>query len=221
MRRITLGCSLAVVALVGWLVAPALAQGTKTARGNVTAMTADTMTVKAGEKEMKFTVDGKTVLTASGAGTAERKAEAAGKGGPKLADFVKVGDAVEVEYHETGATLHAANIRRIRSAGAGGGTTSDDRAQSATQTANGTVESITGSTLTITGSQSGGTFKQSFNIDAKTRAVAVGAGTAAQAAGGKVSFGDIVGVGDQVTVTYRQSGDSLHAEEVRVRAKKK
>ena len=217
MRRITLGCSLAVVALVGWLVAPALAQGTKTARGNVTAMTADTMTVKAGEKEMKFSVDAKTVLTASGAGTAERKAEAAGKGGPKLADFVKVGDAVEVEYHETGATLHAANIRRIRSAGAGGGTTSDDRAQTAT----GRVESLTGSTLTIAGSQGGGTFKQSFTIDAKTKAVAVGAGTAAQAAGGKVSFNDVVGVGDQVTVTYRQSGDSLHAEEVRVRAKKK
>jgi hypothetical protein len=166
---------------------------------------------------MKFTIDAKTVLTASGAGTAERKAEAAGKAGPKLSDFVKVGDAVEVNYHETGGTLHAANVRRIRSAGSGGGGTSDDKSESA----NGTVESLTGTTLTITGSQSGGTFKQSFNIDGTTRVIAVGAGTAAQAAGGKVSIADHVGVGDQVTVTYRKAGSALHAEEVRVRSKKK
>jgi hypothetical protein len=185
-------------------------------------MSGDTITVKAGDREMKFTIDGKTVLTATGAGTAERKAEAAGKAGPKLGDFVKVGDAVEIEYHEVGAVMHAANVRRVSSAGGGGGTTSDANAAARTQTANGRVESITGTTLTIAGTQSGGTtFKQSFTVDAKTRAVAVGAGTAATAAGGKVSFGDIVGVGDEVTVTYRQTGDTLHADEVRVRAKKK
>ena len=219
MRRTILGRSLAVATLVSCLALPALAQDTKTARGSVTAMSGDTITVKAGEKEMKFTIDAKTRLTAEGAGTAERKAEAAGKAGPRLSDFVKVGDAVEVNYHETGGALHAANVRRIRSAGAGGGGTSDERERS--ETANGTVESLTGTMLTITGSQSGGTFKQSFNIDGTTRVIAVGAGTAAQAAGGTVQIGDHVGVGDQVTVTYRKAGSALHAEEVRVRAKKK
>jgi hypothetical protein len=181
-------------------------------------MTGNSLTVKAGDRELKFTIDGKTVLTAEGAGTADRKAEAAGKPGPKLSDFIKVGDAVEVSYHETGGTLHAANVRRVASVGGGGGgTTSESR----TETANGTVESLSGSTLTITGSTSGGTFKQSFTIDGKTRVVAVGAGTAASAAGGKVSIADHVGVGDQVTVTYRTAGTTLHAEEVRVRAKKK
>ena len=217
MRRTILGRSLAVATLVSCLALPALAQDTKTARGNVTAMSGDTITVKAGEKEMKFMIDAKTRLTAEGAGTAERKAEAAGKAGPRLSDFVKVGDAVEINYHETAGTLHAANVRRIRSAGSGGGGTSEERSE----TANGTVESLTGTMLTITGSQSGGTFKQSFNIDGTTRVIAVGAGTAAQAAGGKVQIGDHVGVGDQVTVTYRKAGSALHAEEVRVRAKKK
>ncbi len=217
MRRTILGRSLAVVTLVGWLVTPALAQDTKSARGNVTAMTGDSITVKAGDRELKFAVDGKTVLTASGAGTASRQADAAGKPGPKLADFVKVGDAVEVNYREAGGTMTAANIRRIQSAGSGGGGTSDDRSE----LANGTVESITGSTLTITGTVSGGTSKQSFTIDGTTKVVAVGAGTAASAAGGKVSITDIVGVGDQVTVTYHKTGTTLHAAEVRVRAKKK
>jgi Domain of unknown function (DUF5666) len=219
MRRTILGRSLAVVTLVGWLVAPALAQETKSARGNVTAITGNSLTVKAGDRELKFTIDGKTVLTAEGAGTADRKAESAGKPGPKLSDFIKVGDAVEVSYHETGGTLHAANVRRVSSAGGGGGGTT--ASESRTETANGTVESLSGSTLTITGSTSGGTFKQSFMIDGKTRVVAVGAGTAASAAGGKVSITDHVGVGDQVTVTYRTAGTTLHAEEVRVRSKKK
>jgi hypothetical protein len=220
MRRTILGRSLAVVTLVGWLVVPALAQETKTARGTVTALTGNSLAVKAGDRELKFTIDGKTVLTAEGAGTADRKAESAGKPGPKLSDFIKVGDAVEVSYHETGGTLHAANVRRVSSAGSGGGGTTSP-SESRTETANGTVESLSGSTLTITGSTSGGTFKQSFMIDGKTRVVAVGAGTAASAAGGKVSISDHVGVGDQVTVTYRTAGTTLHAEEVRVRAKKK
>jgi hypothetical protein len=36
-----------------------------------------------------------------------------------------------------------------------------------------------------------------------------------------VALSDFVGVGDQVTVTYRQAGTVLHADEVRVRMKKK
>ena len=134
MRRTTLRLSLAAFTLVGFFGVSLTAQDTKDARGTVTAMSADSITVKAGEREMKFTVDGKTVLTAEGAGTAAREAAAAGKGGPKLAEFVKVGDAVEVAYHETGGTMHAARIRRILSAGRGGGSTSEDRAETATGT---------------------------------------------------------------------------------------
>jgi hypothetical protein len=218
MRRTTFGLFLGAFLVTGWFVAHAPAQETKSARGTVTALGPDSITVKAGDRELKFMIDAKTVLTAAGAGTASRQAEAVGKPGPRLSDFVKTGDAVEVSYTEAGGTLRASNVRRVTSPGAGGGSTSEDRAE----TANGTVESISGSTLTITGSSSGGgTFKQSFTIDAATSVVAVGAGTAADRQGGKVVITNFVGVGDQVTVTYRKKGNVLHADEVRVRSKKK
>jgi hypothetical protein len=213
MRRMVVAVPLAALLLVGWLT-PATAQETKSARGSVTAMTADMLTVKAGEKEMKFTVDAKTVVTAEGAGTAAREAEKAGKG-LRLSDVVKVGDAVEVSYHEMGATLHAARVRKVASPGPGGGTTSDQRSE----TANGTVDSVTTSSLTISGSAGGGaTSKQTFTLDSDTKLVAAGAGTAA-AKSGKLVITEFVGPGDQVTVTYHKMGNTLHAAEVRVRQK--
>ncbi len=54
-----------------------------------------------------------------------------------------------------------------------------------------------------------------------TKVVGQGAGTATAAAGGKVAFSDLVGVGDRVSVTYHQTGASMHAAEVRVTAKAK
>ena len=89
---------------------------------------------------------------------------------------------------------------------------SDDRS-------NGTVVSLSGSTLVISGSAGSGSFKQSFAVDATTKVIAMGAGTAAAATGGTVAITDFVGVGDQVTVNYRKAGSGLHADEVRVRAK--
>ena len=210
------GFRLAMVLLIVGvgLTARAAAQDTKTARGTVSAIGGDSITVRVAERELKFTVDPKTQLIAAGAGTAERKADAAGKPGPRIADFVKTGDAVEVTYRETGSTLHASNIRKVNSAG--GGSVSGDRAD----TAEGKVDSISGSTLAISGSAgSGGSFKQSFTVDATTKVIAMGAGTAAAAKGGKLVLTDFVGIGDQVTVTYRKAGSGLHAEEVRVRAK--
>ena len=87
------------------------------------------------------------------------------------------------------------------------------------ESANGTVDSFSGSTLAISGSAGSGTFKQSFTVDANTRVIAMGASTAAEAKGGKVAIADFVGIGDQVTVSYRKAGSGLHADEVRVRAK--
>jgi hypothetical protein len=191
----------------------ASAQGTKSARGTVTAIGGDSITIKAGAQELKLAVDQKTVLTARGAGTAERKADAAGKPGPRLSDFIKPGDAVEVTYHEAG--MHAANITKVNSAGSGSGSVAPERSESA----NGTVDSISATTLSISGSASGGTFKQSFHVDGTTKVIAVGASTAANAAGGKIQLADFVGVGDQVTVNYRKAGTTLHADEVRVRVK--
>ena len=117
-----------VLALVTWLAPlPVAAQQEKTARGTVTSVAGNTLSVKAGTSEMKFAVDAKTIVTAEGGGTANRAAAEKGTG-PKLSELVKVGEAVEVSYHETGATLHAVRVRRVPSAGAGGGGTSDARA---------------------------------------------------------------------------------------------
>ena len=103
-----------VLLIVGaGLTARPAAQDTKSARGTVTAVGGDSITVRVAERELKFSVDPKTVLTASGAGTADRKADAAGKPGLRVADFVKSGDAVEVTYQETGSTMRASNIRRV------------------------------------------------------------------------------------------------------------
>lgn len=202
--------------IVGAVVtAQAAAQDTKSARGTVTAVAGDSITVKVADRELKFAVDTKTVLTASGAGTADRKAEATGKPGLRVADFVKTGDAVEVTYQETGSTMRASNIRRVTSAGSGGAATSAERGDTAT----GTVDSISATTLVLSGSTGGGgTFKQTFTIDATTKVIAEGAGTAA-GKGGKVVLTDFVGVGDQVMVSYRKAGAALHADEVRVRSK--
>ena len=217
MRRMVVAGSL--LALVAWSMPQQVsAQDTKSARGTVTAMAGDSLTVKAGTQELKFVLDGSTVVTAEGGSTASRAAAAQGKGGPKIGDLIKVGDAVEVSYHEKG--MHAASVRKVPSAGSGGGSTSDQRAAEKTESASGTVEAVSATSLTITGSGGGGsTFKQTYSIDGSTRVVGSGVGTAAAAKGGKVSFTDHVGKGDRVTVQYHATGSTLHASEVRVTQK--
>jgi hypothetical protein len=218
MRRLVLTAFL--LALVTWFSPPTFAQPTKSARGTVTAVAGDVVTVKVGAGEMKFTVDAKTDIITEGGSTATRAAAAKGKAGVALSEMVKVGQAVEVRYHETGSTMHAAEIRRVSTTGAGGGSTSDQREAAKAMTANGTVESVTTTALTITGAGGGGaTFRQSYTLDATTKVVGEGVGTAAAKAGGKVVLTDFVGKGDRVTVTYHQAGTGLHASEVRVERK--
>ena len=161
-------------------------------------------------------VDAKTVVVATGGGTAERAATAKGTPGPKLADLIKVGDAVEVNYLESGGMRHATNVRRTSSPGAGGGSTSDQRAATKAETASGTVTALSTTSMTISGSSSGGaTFTQTYAIDTDTTVVGTGAGTAS--AKGKVTITDLVKKGDHVTVTFVPSGTTIRATEVRVR----
>jgi hypothetical protein len=212
MRRTALALAFTSFAVVGWLVPPAAAQGTKTARGTVTTLSESSLTIKAATADMTFVVDAKTTVEASGAGTTTRAAEAAGKPGPKLADLLKTGQSVEVTYSEAGGTLRATLIRRVPSAG---GTP-----EPATKSANGTVQSVSGNTLTITGNSGGGaTFTQTFVIAATTRVIGRGLGTATAAQGGKAQVTDIVKAGDSVRVVYREAGGSLLAVEVGVTSK--
>ena len=51
-----------LIVVGGGLASQAAAQGSKSARGTVTAIAGDSITVKAAERELKFTVDPKTCL---------------------------------------------------------------------------------------------------------------------------------------------------------------
>jgi hypothetical protein len=204
MRPLVLALPLAVLAFVALPIRQAAAQTTNS-RGTLTAMTADSITVKVGTTDMKFTVDTKTAVEAPGGGTKERQAQAAGKPGPKLADVLKVGDAVEVSHT---AANHATMIRKVSSPGSGG-----VPAKSAT----GTVTAVSASSMSIEGTSGGGAkFTQTFSIDSKTHVVARGASTTL--AGG-APITNAVAKGDRVSVAFDDATGSPHATEVRVTMK--
>jgi hypothetical protein len=71
-----------------------------TAAGKVTAVVADSLTVKGKDAEWTFTVDKATTVVAKGA--SHKPAV--------ITEFVKVGDSVLVKYHDMGATKHAATV---------------------------------------------------------------------------------------------------------------
>jgi len=204
MRPLVLALPLAVLAFVSSPI-QSVAQESHS-RGTLTAMTADSITVKVANTDMKFGVDEKTTVQAPGGGTKSRAAAAAGKAGPKLADVLKVGDAVEVTY--TDATKHATMIRKVSTPGTGG---------VPAKTAMGTVTAVSSSSITIEGT-AGGTskFTQTYAVDSGTHVVARGA-TKSLAGGGPIT--NAVGKGDKVSVSFDDAGGSLKATEVRVTAK--
>jgi hypothetical protein len=212
MRRTVLAIPLAVVVLIGWTTSHAYAQETKTAKGTVTAVTADSVTVKAGAQDMKFTVDNSTMVTATGAGTKTRKAAAEGKK-PAVNELLTAGTAVEVKYHDMGGTLHAASIRTIASAGEGGGGVMADKP--ASKTATGTVKSVSSSSLVISDAGK----DMTFTVDKDTKVIGKGLGTKGAASGGKLAITDALSSGDNVSVTYHDMGGTLHAATVRVTPK--
>lgn len=214
MRRSLVALALGALVVAGWSTTPAFAQDTKTARGSVTAMAADSINIKVQNVDMKFAVDAKTTVEARGAGTKSRAAQAAGMAGPKLSEVVKVGDAVEVSYKDMGGTLHASKIRAVADPGPA------TPAAAASKTSNGTVKSVSATSMSISGTAGGGaTFDQTFTIDSKTKVVGKGAGTAAAAKGGRTAITDLIATGDKVTVSFHDMGGTLHAAEVRVTAK--
>jgi hypothetical protein len=80
------------------------------AMGTVTAVAMDSLTVKGKTDSWTFTVDKDTSVNAKGATHKSLELKKEGKAS-KLTEFVKVGDAVTVSYHDMGATKHASLIR--------------------------------------------------------------------------------------------------------------
>ena len=94
--------------------APAFAQAkaaskTMSATGKVSAVTADSVTVKGKDGEWTFGVDKGTTVVAKG-GSHKMAAMKADKKPTVITEFVSVGDDVSVKYHDMGATKHAATV---------------------------------------------------------------------------------------------------------------
>ena len=210
MKRTVFALPLAVLTIAGLLASSADAQEAKKTRGKVTALTATNLTLDVTGTAMNFVIDPKTKVEAPGAGTATRRAEAAGKPGVKLTEVIKAGDSVEVSYHDVAGKMQASMIRKVTSLGSGPATDNDSE---------GKVTAITSTSMTIDGSKGGATFTQTFVIDAKTKVIGKGAGTAAAKAGGKVAATDLIGSGDTVSVTFAEMAGKLHATEIRVTLK--
>ena len=83
---------------------------TLSAMGMVTAVSVDSLTVKGKTDSWTFTIDKDTSVNAKGATHKTLELKKEGKAS-KLTEFVKVGDAVTVTYHDMGATKHASLIR--------------------------------------------------------------------------------------------------------------
>jgi len=79
------------------------------------------------------------------------------------------------------------------------------------QSANGTVKSVSGSSLTITAA---GGKEMTFTIDSSTKFV--GKGLSTKAKSGPITATDAVAANDRVRVTYHDMGGTLHAANVSI-----
>ena len=204
-----LGCAVLVS------IAPALAQ-TKTVKGKVTTVGANTITVNVAGKDMTFNVDVKTSVVARGGSTKTREAQSAGKTGPGVAEVLKAGDPVEVAYQEK--DMHADTVRVVASVPSGEAPPPPPPAPKA-MTATGVVSAVSGNTLTIQEKTGDAT----FTVDTKTVVSGRGFGSAGRKledAGGKPTLGEFVKEGDTVSVTYVEEGGAKKASNVRMVQKK-
>jgi len=210
-----LGTLLLIILVFGAFVglSPAAAQASKEARGTVTAVTDSSLKVKVGAQEMTFAVDSKTAVLARGAGRATRDAQATGAPGIKIGDAIKVGGAVIVQYTEAGGKMTATEVRAVSDAGEGGGAVSTAAPPSKNVT--GKVKSATADSLVVTADNK----DMTFVVTPETKVEAKGAGTATQAAGGRIAFNTLVGAGDTVQFTYQEAGATMRATEVRITIK--
>ena len=124
MKWTRLAIPLSVLLMIAVGAPSAWAQGTKKATGTISAVTGNSVTVKASSGDMTFSVDKDTTITTPGGGTKEKAAKAQGKSGVPSTDVLKVGQAVEVSYHDMGDAARRVDSHHRQGAGgqAGGGT---------------------------------------------------------------------------------------------------
>lgn len=196
-----------VFAIAALLVLP-LAAGAqeKWVRGDVTAVTTSSFTVKTADGAMTFSIDPSTDIVAPGGGTATREAQKLGKEGTTLDKVIKVGDLVEVHYKEAGGKMIATEIR----GGIKGAPTTPSEPEKGSS-ARGAITAVSNSSITVKGKDA----EWTFAVDAKSSIIGRGVGTAARAAtqkGEPVTATALLKVNDEVTVTFT----GKHADEIRL-----
>ena len=77
---------------------------------------------------------------------------------------------------------------------------------------NGTVKSVSATSLTVTAKDK----DMTFGVDGKTHVVGKGIGTKSRAVAGKPTIVDLLKAGDRVTVTYQDMGGTMHASKIEV-----
>ena len=120
MKRLLVSCVVAVfaVALVSAMAQEKQADKSAkvlSASGAVSAISADSITIKAKSGEMVFSIDAKTNITGKGLSTKNSALKKDGKP-TTVTEFVHVGDGVDVKYHDMGGSKHAESIRIVNPA---------------------------------------------------------------------------------------------------------
>src|SRR5689334_24753117 len=113
MRSTVIAVALAALSVFWGPTPSTLAADAKVAKGTITAIGGQSLTVKVGDHDMAFDVDSATRVTARGASTKATRLAASGKPGPHLADVLKTGQAVAVTYSDMAGTFHASDISAI------------------------------------------------------------------------------------------------------------
>jgi hypothetical protein len=207
MSRTLIASSLVIVALFSWDVRSSLAQESRMTRGTITSLATDSVTVKVGSQDLVFGVDPRTVVETRGGATKTRAAKSAGRPGPQLSELLHAGQSVEVTYHTQAGERRASLVRGIaKLSQSDGGEHSD-----------GTVTSVSATSLAIQGKNGKALFTQTFAIDPHTKVIGKGLSTMAASKGGRIAITDAVAVGDTVGVWFKTSSDALHASEVHVK----
>lgn len=210
MRRALLLFAAASLA-IGLAAASAAPEKGKWARGKVTNMAGDNLTIDVKGTPMTFSVDKATQVVKTGAGTKAREMAKTGQV-PTMTDVLKVGDDVEVQYTEADGKMHATMVRAGLAAPA---MTSADKPKAV----EGVVSEVSGTSLSVKTSD-GETMM--FNIDPKTRVIGHGLGTMAKekkAEGRGMKLTEAVAVGDTVEVAFKAMGEMKHATMVTVKKK--
>lgn len=215
MRQILAVASIAIV--IGLAGIQAAVEDTKTARGAVRATAPDAVTIQVGSNEVIFKVDSATKVMTRGGSKVMQDARAVGKTSVPYTEVVKVGQMVELVYHEAG--MHAAMIRVVTGAprpSKAAAASADPTPRSLNHT--GVVTAVSDTSFTIRAE----TGDMTYAVDGHTKIFGSGLGTQARAmkrAGERTVFSQFVHEGDDVQVRYQEPGGTRHASEVHVTRK--